>query len=123
MHLFGHWIDLTEPLHDDVLRGISLCIFVVREHLAARIEQEQAEQAQHPLKPLDHRRTGKNKDAAEDQCSKNAPKEHLVLILPLDAKEREQHEEHEQVVHRQRLLYQVARQKLHRLFVRFHRIE
>ena len=46
-----------------------------------------------------------------------------MLVFPLDAEEGEQHQEDEKVVHRQRFLYQVACQELHRLLMRIARIE
>ena len=41
-----------------------------------------------------------------------------MLIFAFDAEEREQHEKHKQIVHRQRLLYQVACKKLQSHLVR-----
>ena len=54
---------------------------------------------------------------------KNAPKEHFMLVLPLNAKEREKHEEYEQIVHRQRFLYQVTCQKFQCHLMRIARIK
>lgn len=62
-------------------------------------------------------------DASQHQCAKNAPKEHFMLVLPLNTKEREEHEEHEQIVHRQGFLYQVACQKFQCHLMRVARIE
>ena len=46
-----------------------------------------------------------------------------MLVFAFYAEEGEQHQKDKQVVHRQRLLYQVARNELHCLLVRIDRIE
>ena len=122
MQLVGDGEQFLEPSDDDVLRGVGLIVVVMVEHLGARIEQEEAEEAQNPFETLNHCRTSEDKDATQHQGTKDAPEEYFVLVFALDAEEREQHEEHKEVVHRQRLLNEIACQKLHCLFVRLDRI-
>ena len=63
MYTIGHWIELAKPSHNDVLRRIRLLVVVVGKHLAARIEQEESEESQHPLEALHHGSTGEDEDA------------------------------------------------------------
>ena len=123
MHLVGDGEEALEQAHNEVVARVALHLVVVGEHLAAGVEQEQAEEAQHPLEALHHGGTGKDEHAAQHQRAKDAPEEHLVLKLALNAKIGKKHQENEEVVHRQRLLNQIARQELHRLLVRFNGIE
>ena len=54
-------------------------------------------------------------DGAHDQRAENAPEQHLVLVLRRHREVREQQREHEDVVHAQRFLDQVAGEELQRL--------
>ena len=92
---------------------IGLLAVVVAEHFCAGVEEEQAKQPQHPLKPLYHRRTGKDEHAAQHEGSEYSPEQHFVLVLALYAEVGEEHEEHKEVVHRQRFFNKVAGKKLH----------
>ena len=76
-----------EESHDHVLRGVCRLFVIMSEHLRSRIEQEQAKETQYPLKALNHRCTSEDKDATQYQGTKDAPEEHLVLVLSLYAKE------------------------------------
>ena len=95
----------------------------MEEHLDASVDQEESEEGEYPFESLDHRHSCEDEDRAEYQCPEDAPEEHLVLVFPLHTEEGEKHQEHEKVVHRQRLLNQVARQELHRLLLRLYGIE
>ena len=123
VHLVGDGEEALEELHDDVLRRVAGLFVAVAEHLETGVEQEQSEESQNPLEALDHGGTGEDEDAAQDECTEDAPEEHFVLVLALNAEEGEEHEEDEEVIHRQRLLYEVARQKFHGLAVRVDGIE
>ena len=114
---------MAEPAHYHILRRVRLLRIIVAEHLRSGIEQEQSENAQHPFEALHNGGTGKDEDAAQDECTEDAPEEHLMLVLTLNAKKREEHQKHKEVVHRQRFLYQIARQKLHGFLVRRNGIE
>ena len=108
MQLVGNGEELLKPTDDDVLGGVALRLVVVTEHLGTGVEQEETKQTQNPFEALDHSGTGENKDTAQYQGSEDAPEQDFVLVFTLDAEEREQHEEHEEVVHRQRLLDEIA---------------
>ena len=87
MHLVGDGEELLEQPHNEVIAGHSLLLVVVRKHLGARVEQEQTEESQNPLKTFHHGSTRKDEDAAQHQGAEDAPEEHLVLVFPLDAEE------------------------------------
>ena len=123
MHLVGDGEELLEPPHYNVLRWIGGLFVIVGKHLSTCVEQKQAEKSQHPLKTLYHRSSGEDEDTAQNEGSEDAPKQHLMLVFAVNPKEGEQHQEHKQVVHRQRLLYEVASEELHCLLVRLSRIE
>ena len=61
---------------------------------------------------MDQNRAHGDEDAAEDQGSENAIKEHPVLVFARDIEIGENHNEHEDVIHRQSLLDDVAGKKL-----------
>ena len=93
------------------------------EHLGTRIEQEYSEESQNPFKLLYHSCSGKDEDAPQHQGSEDAPEENFMLVFPLYAEEGKEHQEDEEIVHRERLLYQVSCQKLHRLLMGGNRVE
>ena len=64
MQMGGHWEKALEQADDEVVTRIALLVLIVSKHLSTRIEQENSEQAQHPLEALNHRGTGKDEDAA-----------------------------------------------------------
>ena len=57
------------------------------KHLETRVDKEDAEETENPLKTLDHRRTSKDKDTAQHQCTEDAPEKYLVLVFALDTEE------------------------------------
>ena len=71
------------------------------EHLDACVNQEDSKEAKNPFEASDHRCTREDKDASEYQGAEDTPEEHLMLVFALDAEEGEQHQEDEQIVHRQ----------------------
>ena len=123
MHLVGDGEELLKQAHNDVLRWIALCFLAMAEHLTASVEQEQAKETQYPLELLYRCCASKDKDAAQDQGTEDAPEQYFVLVFAFNTEEREQHEEHEEVVHRERFLDEIACQKLHCLLVRLYGIE
>ena len=76
--------------------GERMCDCLVRLY-----KQEQTEETQYPFKLFYHRSAGKDEDAAQYQGSKDTPEEHFMLVFPLNAKEREQHQEYKEIIHRQ----------------------
>ena len=117
MHLIRHGEESLEDLHEDVLRGIHLFVSLLAEHFDACIDQEYSENTEYPLKAHDQSRTREDKDAPQYQGAEDAPEQYFVLIFPLNTEEREQHQEYEQIIHRQRLLDDVTCQELHRHLV------
>ena len=100
MQLHGHGKQSVTPSHNHVLRQVIGLLLLMGEHLRSRIEQEESEDAQHPFKALHHGHARKDKDAAQYQGPEDSPEEHLVLVFAFNAEEREQHQEHEEVIHR-----------------------
>ena len=91
MHPVSHGIEFAEPSHNNVLWKVRLLVVIVDKHLATCIEQEDTKESQHPLETFYNGNTGKNENAAQNEGSEDAPKEHFMLILTLDAEEREKH--------------------------------
>ncbi len=88
-------------------------LFRGEEHFDASHDEEHAEQDDDPV-VLDQNRTHGDEDAAEDQRTQNAVEEDPVLVFARDIEVGEDHHEHEDVIHRQRLLDDVAGEKLQR---------
>ena len=63
-----------------------------------------------PLKALDEREPGANRQPPEHEGARDAKQQHATLILGGNVELREDHDEDEDVVDRQRLLEQVRRE-------------
>ena len=66
----------------------------------------------HPVKPGDQDCAGANHKSAHQERAKDSPKQDAMLQRGRNAEESENHDEHEEVVHGQRLFDQIAREKL-----------
>ena len=80
-------------------------------HFDAGIDQEQTEEIEDPLEPIDQTDPGKDHETAHNQRPYNAPEQHAMLILGRDAKIAEDERDHKDVVHRQRQFGDVAGDK------------
>ena len=78
------------------------------EHLEAGEDQEGAEQEQDPREGHDQRRTQADQHGTEQDDAEDAPEQHPVLVDAGDPQEGEDGGDDEDIVHRQRLLDQVA---------------
>ena len=76
------------------------------------VDQERAENVEHPREPLDGGRAQRNKDAAENQRDHDADEQGFALIDPGHAEARHDDDEDEQVVDRQAVLGEPAREEL-----------
>ena len=75
-------------------------------------EQEGAEDVEDPLELLDEGDAGEDEDRPEDERTEDAPEEDAELVLPGHGEVREDHRPDEDVVDRQRLLDEEAREVL-----------
>ena len=82
------------------------------EHLEPGEHQEGAKQEQDPLEGHDQCRAHANQDGPEHDDAEDAPEQHPVLVEAGNAEEGEDRGDDEDVVHRQRLLDQVAGEEL-----------
>ena len=109
------WTDrqeLFKEFQDWVLIGFNR-LFRCKKHFYAGHNEEHAEEDDDPV-VLDQNRAHCDENAAEDQGSENAIKEHPVLVFTRDIEIGENQHEHEDVIHRQSLLDDVACKKLQR---------
>ncbi|KAG1084833.1 hypothetical protein G6F40_014372 [Rhizopus arrhizus] len=65
---------------------------------------ERAEQVQQPAEITDQRSAQADHDGAQHDHAQDAPEQHAVLVLARNREEAEDQRDHEDVVHRQRLL-------------------
>ena len=72
---------------------------IVPEHVSSRIDKEESEESQNPFKLFYHSGTGEDEDTPEYEGSEDAPEEYFVLVFALNAKEGEEHQEDEEVIH------------------------
>ena len=100
---------LTDP-HSDVLRRIVVAFD--ERHLERGQHKEAAKDDQNPLVLEDETRADTDHAAAHDQRADDAPEEHAMLILRRHREEREDQRDDEDVVHRERLLDDVANEIL-----------
>jgi len=85
-----------------------LVLVAVPEDLDASVDQEHAEDQQHPPELGDERRAEDDERGAQGEGAEDAPEQDAVLILEWDRHRCEQHRPHEHVVDAERLLDQVA---------------
>ena len=83
-----------------------------QQHLDAGQDQEATEHINNPGKGLDQRHTAEDKSGTQDQGADDAIKKNLVLMDRCHGESREDQQEDEKVVDRQRLLDQESGQKL-----------
>ncbi|MCY1185489.1 hypothetical protein D9M73_262710 [compost metagenome] len=62
---------------------------------------------------MDQRGTQADHDRAQHDHAHDSPEQHLVLVLPWNGQEAEDHRHEEHVVHRQRFLDEKAREVIH----------
>ena len=104
-----------EPAEEADQRVLARLVIAAPEgELDARVDEETAEQPHHPLVALDQLRPEEHEREPHDHGAEDAPEEHAILVLQRHTEVREDHREHENVVHRQRPLDEVAGQKLDR---------
>ena len=107
--------DGDEPAEEADHRVLTrLVIAAPKRELDARVDEEAAEQPHHPLVALDQLGSEEHEREPHDHGAEDAPEEHAVLVLQRHAEVGEYHREHEDVVHRQRPLDEVAGEKLDR---------
>ena len=87
------------------------------QHAHAGDDQEDAEDVQHPAEFPHHPGAGQDHDGAHDDGAQHAVDQHPALVFGGDVEGREDQQEDEHVVHRQRLLDQIAGEEFQRLAV------
>ena len=73
-------------------------------HLDAGQQQERAEEVQQPVEVLQQCRAGEDQDAAQDDGAQDADDQHALALFLGHGEVGHHHQEHEDVVDRQRLL-------------------
>ena len=96
---------------DGIVLGMDLGARVAGD-LDRRVQQEGAEDVEHPVEGLDQGHTGEDEDGAQDEGAEDAPEQHPELVLGRYGEVREDHRPHEDVVDGEALLDQVAGQVL-----------
>ena len=94
--------------HGDVVVVVDVLGLVVAGDLHGRVQQERAEDVEHPLEVLDQRHAGEDEDGAQDERPEDAPEQHPELVLLGHGEEREDHRPDEHVVDREALFDQEA---------------
>ncbi len=101
---------LVEELHHRVVQGVHLLLLVaIDEHLDSAVQQERAEYQEYPVEAADEGGACEDEDEAQDDGSQNTPVEGVLVVFLVNAERCEYHHHHEEIVHRQRLFYQITR--------------
>ena len=87
-------------------------VLLLSEQLVARVDEDERKDTQRAFETLEHGRTGQHEHAAQYGGTHDAVLERDLLSGRRHLEVREHQYEHEQVVHRQRLLEDVAREEL-----------
>jgi hypothetical protein len=107
----------AQPAQQRVLLEVGLGVGE-DDHLDARDDEEGAEDVENPGKLLYQPDSAENHAGAHDYGAEHTIEQHAALQIGRDREVAEDHDEHEHVVDRQRLLDQVAGEELQRLGVR-----
>ena len=83
-------------------------LVALSDHPVPGVEQEGGEHVEDPGETLDQHRAGGDEHPAKDQRAEDPEEQHPVLVLPRDDEVAEDDRPDEHVVHRQRLLDEVA---------------
>src|SRR5262245_16810764 len=86
---------------------MDFCV-LLEDHLRTSEDQKATKNIQHPMKCLDQGYPHGHRHAAHDECSDNAPKQHLVAIDRGHAEIREDHEKDEEVIDTQGFFNQIT---------------
>src|SRR5215213_7667402 len=97
--------------NERVLIRLDLDLFLP-EHLDSGVNEERAKDVDDPVKAINERCADKDHRQSHYQCAHHAPEEDAVLKLRRDFEVREDQQEHEQVIDRERQLDQVTGDKL-----------
>jgi hypothetical protein len=104
--------DLAHAAHDEVLVGVDVLADALVDPVGEH-EQQHAEQIQHDMKLLDQRRAAEDRQPAQHQRGDDAPEQEVRAMLVGHAEVREQQDEDEEVVERQRTLDEVDGEVVH----------
>ena len=111
VELVGARHDPLGDLEEPALARVD--VVVVAEHqLAGGVEQERAEDVEHPVEALDDRHAGEDERRPQDQRPEDAPEQHAVLVLRRHEEVAQDQRPDEHVVDAEALLDQVARDVL-----------
>ena len=113
VEVVGHREALAEGPDHPALVGLDGRLVPAGHHLGAREDEERAEEPDHPLE-LQERRAERDEDAARDERAQDPEEQHPVLVGRGDAEVGQHDHEDEDVVDRERVLDDVARQELER---------
>ena len=86
-----------ESDHRVVRRGALLLVAVERD-LHRGVDEDGAEDRDHPAEAVDERHSGENQRTPQDQRAQHPPEQHTVLVLGRDGEAAEEQHEDEQVV-------------------------
>ena len=101
---------LLHELHYRMLQGIDLFLLVsVEEHLGTAVNQESSEYEQYPGEPADERSTREDEDEAQHDGSQDTPVQYVLVIFLVHSERGENHHHYEEIIYRERFLYQITR--------------
>ena len=98
--------DLAHAAHDEVAIGVDVLPHALVDPVGEH-EQQDAEYVEHGVDLLDERRAAEDRQAAQDERGHDAPEQQPRAVLVGHAEVREQQDEDEEVVERQRALDEV----------------
>ena len=110
---FGaHGEVLGGELHYRMVRRVYLLVTLVEEHLHTAVNQYHTKDGQQPSELADEASKDKDEDKPEHDSTEDAPEEHPMIVLLLDAEGDENHNHHEDIVYREALLEEIAGKEL-----------
>ena len=108
--LVGHRDKATEEPQQEIIFRMNF--FVGEGKFQAGVDKETAEEPEDPLKSLDQFSAHQHEGQSHQHRAENAPEEHPILVLQGHAEITKHDCKHEDVVHRQRPLNEIASEKL-----------
>jgi hypothetical protein len=91
--------------------------------LDAGVDKKSSENIDDPVKLMNKRNTGQNKNKPHNLCADNPPEENTMLIFSRNLKVGKDEEKYEEIVNTQRFLDKISREKIDSFFLSSERMK
>ena len=86
--------------------------FFVAEQPDPGVNQNRAEDIEHPVELADNDSAGEDETSAENYSAEDPPKQHPVMVFFFDIEKTKDQQDHKQIIYRQHLFRDIGAEKL-----------